>query len=364
MANVPRGAPKGKKSFEVFEDVTIDDLTVSTGLTMGTTDALTVDTIAAIAGKELVITGSTTLDVEVKLGDAAGVTDFHVADSAGVELFKIPSTGIMTLEGGATIDNSTSATNLAITETNIGLNGITTQTGAFNVVGATGITGATTITGATKVVGAAKQVGEWTTRNAADDSMYHSIAASSGHERGMKVAYDIVSNDGGYFDALYANVRSGGITGGELRGIEAKASIAHDMSNGAIATGVYAKVAVADAAQVDTAIGLDVLLEESGTGAITSGIGVRVQGGDGAIDYALDSSGDYRKAAIKMPELAGAAITAATIAGAGAPAESAAAGDTGFVGLYKDSADSNAISAVFKYAGLYYHVKLTDTADS
>jgi len=255
MANIPRGAPKGKKSFEVFEDVTVDDLVVTT----------------------------------------ANITKINDADADSLKI-----------------------------------------------------------------------MGELTTRAAADNSMYVPVAASSGHERLWKVAGKVTSNDGGYFDALYANASTTTTaTGGEIRAIEGKATVLANMDAGAIATGVYAKVNVSGAsAEVATAIGLDVLLEEESSGTITSGIGVRVQGGDGAIDYALDSSGDYRKAAIKMPELSGGAITAATIAGAGAPAQSSAAGDTGFVGLYKDTADGNAISAIFKYAGLYYHVKLTDTTDS
>lgn len=48
----------------------------------------------------------------------------------------IGSTGILTLAGSATIDNTTSATNLAFAETNIGLTGATTITGALVQTGA------------------------------------------------------------------------------------------------------------------------------------------------------------------------------------------------------------------------------------
>jgi hypothetical protein len=329
---VPRGAPKGKKEFERFEDVTIDDLTIEDTLALGTLDTLTVNNIDAVSGTEMVIGGADGFDVEVQLGDDDGGEDFHIADVLNVELFKVSSNGIVTLEGGATLDNSTSASELKLTEDNV------------------------------KVVGTRKHIGEWTTRNAADDSMYNSIAASSGHERGMKVAYDIVSNDGGYFDALYANVRSGGITGGELRAVEAKASIAHDMSNSAIATGVYAKVAVANAAQIDTAIGVDVLLEETGSGAITSGIGVRIQGGAGAIDYAVDAAGLYRKGALKVPKGEAGAISAANLATGFGITEGAVAGDDCIVGLYTDTGDGNAVSLVVKAGGLYKYIKLTDAS--
>lgn len=429
MAEVPRGAPKGKKSIERFEDLYVDDLVVSDGLTLGTLDELVVDTINAITGKDLIVSGADGKNVHVKLGDDDGNEYFIVEDDQGVDLFKVRSTGVISLEGGATLDNSASASELNITETNVKVTGALQVTDAvtmattkaltvdtinaiaakelvitgvadndveiklgdadggedFHVADSAGVelfkvpsngvialeNGATidNSSAATelkftedniKLVGKQKLVGEFSTRNAADNSMYNSIAASLGHERGIIAAYDVIANDGGYFDALYANVRSGGVTGGELRGIEAKASIAHNMEAGAKAQAVYAKIAVAADAEIAEAYGVDVLLEETGTGAITKGTGIRVQGGAGAIDYAADFSGLYRNMAMKLPYATGAGEDAAAfVAGFGTSADGDVAGDSGIVGLFMDSGDSS-LHLVVKVEGRYGKIAVSD----
>jgi len=303
-----------------------------TGATVA--DGITADSLTATAGEALEINGADGFDVKVVLGDDDGTESFIVEEVDGDDLFKVGSTGLITLKGGAVLDNVTSADELKITETGV------------------------------KVVGNTKLIGEVTTRNAADDSMYTAVAASLGHERLWKVAGKVTANDGGYFEALYVNAATTTTaTLGRIVGTESKVTINANMDAGATAEALYAKISVADASEVANAYGLYVEMEESGSGAITQGTGVYVKGGDGIIDYAIDVAQDYRMAAIRLPQFAGAAITAATIAGAGAPTQGSLDLDTGLVGLYKDSSD-DAVSAVFKYAGLYYHVKLTDTTDS
>jgi hypothetical protein len=194
-----------------------------------------------------------------------------------------------------------------------------------------------------------------TTRNAADSSMYVPVAATSGYERGFKVAYAPVSNDGGYFDSLYVNtkVASTSTPGGELRAIEAKTTIEGNCAAGAVATALYAKVNVSGAsAEVSQAYGIDILLEEESSGTITAGTGIRVQGGAGAIHYALDVSGDYGKGAINMPYKSAAGVTDELLASSFGVAEGSAA-DARFMGLHKDTNDSNKVYPVYMVEGQY-----------
>jgi hypothetical protein len=92
-------------------------------ITLPTTVALTCDTINSIASKSLKLTGVADYHIINKLGDADGHAAFKVTDSADVELLKLDSTGVFTLENGATITNSSSANTLTVTETNIELTG-------------------------------------------------------------------------------------------------------------------------------------------------------------------------------------------------------------------------------------------------
>lgn len=198
-------------------------------------------------------------------------------------------------------------------------------------------------------------VGEVTTRNAADSSMYVPVTASSGHERGMKVAYSLDgANDGGYFEALYVNARANAATiTGPVRAIEAKTTVNADLAAGAEAVGTYNKITAANGSEVASAVGVDVLFEETGTGAITSGTGIRVNSATGAMDYALDVSGDYRAGAIKMPLKSSSAVTDEALAADFGVAEGAAT-DARFMGFKKDTGDGNKMYPVYLIEGQYY----------
>lgn len=78
-----------------------------------------------------------TTDVTAASEDAKLDFMMMTAGAAAATKMSLGSTGILTLAGSATIDNATSATNLAIAETNIGLTGILTVTGATTINGAT-----------------------------------------------------------------------------------------------------------------------------------------------------------------------------------------------------------------------------------
>jgi hypothetical protein len=291
-------------------------------------------TITAKTGSALTIAGADGYDVKVTLGDDDATESFIVEEVDGDDLFKVGSTGLVTLKGGAAFDNVTSATELNITETTV------------------------------KVTGNLKHIGEFSTRNAADNSMYTAVAASSGHERLMKVAAKVTSNDGGYFDAGYFNASTSGAaaTGGEIRGIEAKATVLDNMDAGAIATGVYAKVNVSGAsAEVATGIGVDVLLEEESSGTLTKGIGVRVQGGVGAINYAIDASGLYATGALNLPYGSTNGIAAANFATGFGIAEAGDNADNSIVGFYENGSD-NKTYLVCKVAGLYKYVEVSDAS--
>lgn len=202
-----------------------------------------------------------------------------------------------------------------------------------------------------------------TTRNNADSSMYIPVATTSGNERGMKVCYAPVDNDGGYFDALFANVKvaSDSTPSGIVRAVEAKATVEGNMGASAEAHGIYSKVNVSGAsAEVSKAIGVDILLEEESSGTITEGTGLRVQGGSGAVHYGIDVSGDYGAGAVKVPYVSVAGIGASTLASAFGVAEGAAT-DARYMGIAKDTNDSNKLYEVYMIEGAYkYGAALTD----
>jgi len=243
-------------------------------------------------------------------------------------------TRIRALEGG-TIANGTEAQAMIC--------------GADGVPAGQTISGAGTLTaaGVLKItkIGAAdtdssKIFGLISTRNAADNSMYVPIATTSGNERGMKVAYAPVVNDGGYFDALYANVKvaSTSTPSGIVRALEAKATIEGNMGASAEAHAILAKLNVSGAsAEVSKGIGLDVVLEEESSGTLTEGIGIRVQGGTGVVSKGIEVNGVYDVGAIDLPYVDGnAAVSIAAL-------ESAFGTDDakqGVIGLYKDNNDA------------------------
>lgn len=150
---------------------------------------------------------------------------------------------------------------------------------------------------------AVKMHGFLATRNAADDSMYIPVADSSGYERGVKLCYAPVLNNGGYFDAVYANVKvaSSSTPGGTVRGLESKATIEGNMASSAEAHAIMGKVNVAGTGgQVDTAVGVESLIETEASGAITTAYGFRASAGTAmnattAIGFALKDAGATTK---------------------------------------------------------------------
>jgi hypothetical protein len=243
--------------------------------------------------------------------------------------------------------------------------------GADGVPAPATLSGAGTITNAgvlkiTKIAAAdadaSKVFGLISTRNAADNSMYVPVATTSGYERGMKVAYAPVVNDGGYFDALYANVKvaSTSTPDGIVRALEAKATIEGNMGASAEAHAVLAKINVSGAsAEVSKGIGVDVVLEEESSGTLTEGIGMRVTGGAGVVSKGIQLTGAFDVGAIDIPYVDGdAAVSIAAL-------ESAFGTDDlkqGIVGLYQDDTDAVHIVVGNAATGKYQTVQLTAVA--
>jgi len=89
------------------------------------------------AGNEEIIARIAAVTTDVTATSEDAKIDFMTmaAGATAATKLSIGSTGLLTLAGSATIDNATSATNLAIAETNIGLTGILTITGATTITG-------------------------------------------------------------------------------------------------------------------------------------------------------------------------------------------------------------------------------------
>ena len=207
-----------------------------------------------------------------------------------------------------------------------------------------------------------KLEGFFTTYANASSTMYVPVAASSGYERLFKIAADITSNDGGYFEPLYVNVRvpAASTASGVVRAIEAKATINGNMGNSAEAAGLYAKVSVSGSvAEVSHGMGIDVLLEEGTTGALTKGTGIRIQGGEAlnseVIDVGLDVSGNYKQGAIKTKFGTAAFTPGATylVAAFGTAANKAPSATSAFIGHYYDS-NASKLHIISAYNGAYY----------
>jgi hypothetical protein len=196
-----------------------------------------------------------------------------------------------------------------------------------------------------------------TSRNAADNSMYVPVTDSSGLERLWKLASQITANAGGYFETLYINtkVAAASTMAGIVRGMESKLTVEGNMGNGAEGSAILAKVNVSGAtAEIASAIGLDVLLEEESSGTITKGTGVRVQGGAGAIDFGVDVSGDYRQAGLKQTIKDSAGITDEALTTAFGITEAVDATAAGFIGYARNTSDSNKIYPVYLILGQFF----------
>jgi hypothetical protein len=278
---------------------------------------LTTTNITATSGQDLTMANATGKDLIVTFSDAVGGRKLIFKDSGGEEIASLDSNGVFT--------------------------GSIVNTPILNDADADSL----------------KVRGLISTRDAADNSMYVPVANTSGYERGMKIAYAPVVNDGGYFDALYANVKvaSDSTPTGIVRALEAKATIEGNMGASAEAHAILAKVNVSGAsAEVSKAIGLDVLFEEESSGTITSGTGVRVQSGSGTIGHAIDVSGTYDLGAIKLPYVDGnAAVSIAAL-------ESAFGTDDlkdGIIGVYRDDNDADWLITANAAAGKYGKVAIT-----
>jgi hypothetical protein len=167
MAYVGKGVPRGKKSRERFYKVLTNQVTAHTGedlflitssgatlqveseagatlleiddttglVSIGSLDIssdLEVDSISASTATDLEINGADGSDVKVVLGDDDGGEYFIIEEVDGDDLFKVDSTGLINLVGGASIDNTT-ATTLNISETNIRLTGAASVVGSLTV---------------------------------------------------------------------------------------------------------------------------------------------------------------------------------------------------------------------------------------
>lgn len=258
----------------------------------------TVTTLTATAATNLAVTSVAGKDVVLKLGDDAGSNKLSVVDTADAEQASIDSNGVIT--------------------------GKVVNTPILNDADADSL----------------KVRGLITTRNAADNSMYIPVANTSSYERGFKICYAPVVNDGGYFDSLYVNtkVASTSTPDGYIRGTESKVTIEGNCGANAEAHALYAKVNVSGAsAEVSKAIGLLVSIEKESSGTVTDGIGVKVLGGTGVMNTGIDVSGVYDVGAINIPYVDGnAAVSIAAL-------ESAFGTDNakqGIIGLYQDNSDA------------------------
>jgi hypothetical protein len=195
--------------------------------------------------------------------------------------------------------------------------------------------------------------------------MYIPVATTSGYERGMKVAYAPVVNDGGYFESLYVNskVASTSTPSGIIRALEAKTTIEGNCGASAEAHGILAKINVSGAsAEVSKAIGIDVLLEEESSGTLTNGIGVRINGGTGVVNTGLQLDGVYDKSAIKLPVVDGnAAINLAALESAFGTDESKDAG--ALVGIYQDDDNADWLIMTHATSGKYCKIAMTEVTE-
>lgn len=278
------------------------------------------DTITAPAATDLEIKARANYDIIMTTGDTSGAKKVLIKDSGAVEVASIDSNGVIT----GTVVN-TPILNDADTDS-------------------------------------LKVRGLVSTRNAADNSMYIPVATTSGYERGMKVAYAPVVNDGGYFDAFYANVKvaSSSTPSGIVRAVEAKATIEGDMGANAEAHAILAKVNVSGAsAEVSKAIGVEVVIEEESSGTVTEGIGIRVNGGAGVVSTGIDVSGVYDVGAIDLPYVDGNATVSIASLEAAFGTDNA---KQGLIGLYQDNSDAVHLVVGNSATGKYQTVQLTACA--
>lgn len=311
--------------------------------------------VSTVAGKNMVL----------KMGDASAANKVSFTDSADAEVAKIDS------DGKATFKSITADSLTATAATDLTLAGVATKD-VISKLGDTAGARAFKVTDSADAVvhsvdsdGNVKLKGFTSTRNAADNSMYIPVATTSGYERGMKVAYAPVVNDGGYFESLYVNskVASTSTPDGIIRAMEAKTTIEGNCGAAAEAHAILAKINASGAsAEISKAIGIDVLLEEESSGTITNGIGIRVNGGTGVVNTGIQLDGVYDKAAVALPVVDGnAAINLAALESAFGTDHNKTAG--AIIGIYQDNADADFLIVTHATTGKYCKIAMTEVTE-
>lgn len=104
MAYVPRGAPKGKKSKEVFHEVEADYVDA---------DAIDMAGLEIVAGATKTTVDST-LDLEILLPGHAATDLFTVQDDASHNLLKVNGTGVVSATVGGLVTKKGSGADVLI----------------------------------------------------------------------------------------------------------------------------------------------------------------------------------------------------------------------------------------------------------
>ena len=285
---------------------------------VGTIDVsdLETDTVTSPTGEDLALVAPSSQDVLITLGDNAGSNKINVKDSDASSVATIDSNGV----------------------------------GTFTILNTPIINDANTDT--------LKVRGEVTSRNAADSSMYVTVADSSGHERLWKIAADIGANAGGYFETAYINTKVNASMAGTIRASEHKVSVTGTANQSGEVAAMLAKINVETGATVASAVGLDISMDNEGSATVTAGTGLRISD-NAKWTYGADLSGAFAKAAIKMKGGTASGIAASDVATQLACTDEALAGSHGICGVYKDSGNSK-IYLVIKYAGRLAAAEFTD----
>jgi len=113
------------------------DITAVGTLTMPTTVGVVFDTATGIGGKDTTYSMITAGDDFIINLKAANVADVFRIQANGTDKLLVGGTGIVTMTGGATLDNTTSAAELNITETAVKVSGTLEVTGIQTLTGVT-----------------------------------------------------------------------------------------------------------------------------------------------------------------------------------------------------------------------------------
>lgn len=116
-------------------------------LTMPTSKAIVADTFSGIGGKDTTVSMITAGDDFIINLKAANVADVFRIQGNGADKLAVGGTGIITMAGGTTLDNTTSAAELNITETAVKVTGNFTVTGTSLQTGVATHTATSVFTG-------------------------------------------------------------------------------------------------------------------------------------------------------------------------------------------------------------------------